>query len=194
MLITTVIACNSQPTDKEKKQDITEYREKETGDLVARGKYLVAAIGCSDCHSPKKFTAQGPVADSARLFSGHPSQLPLAPFDAKSLTPGNWIQMEPDLTAYAGPWGVSYSANLTPDSTTGIGAWTEDVFVKTLRTGRHLGQENGRPLLPPMPSMDHLKEEDMRAIYAYLHSLPAVKNQVPAPLSPQQALAVVKKK
>jgi cytochrome c553 len=189
-----LFACNSSQTpDKGKKEDITQYREKETQDLAVRGKFLVAVAGCSDCHSPKNMTAQGPVADSSKLFSGHPAQFPLTPFDPKGLTPGNWMQMEPDLTAYAGPWGVSFSANLTPDSTTGLGAWTEDIFIKTMRTRRHLGQENGRPLLPPMPDLGHLQDDDLRAIFAYLHSLPAVKNQVPAPLSPQEALEALKK-
>ena len=53
------------------------------------------------------------------------------------------------VTAWAGPWGVSYAANLTPDKRTGIGAWTADQFIKTMRTGKHLGV--GRPVLPPMP-------------------------------------------
>jgi hypothetical protein len=54
-----------------------------------------------------------------------------------------------DLTAFVGPWGISYTANLTPDSATGIGAWSEAAFINTIRSGKHLG--NGRDILPPMP-------------------------------------------
>ena len=52
-------------------------------------------------------------------------------------------------TAFAGPWGVSFTANLTPDKETGLGKWTEEMFIATMRTGRHQGK--GRPMLPPMP-------------------------------------------
>jgi len=49
------------------------------------------------------------------------------------------------LTARAGPWGVSYAANLTPNKRTGLGGWTADQFIRTMRTGKHLGV--GRPVL-----------------------------------------------
>ena len=52
-------------------------------------------------------------------------------------------------TAFAGPWGVSFTANLTPDDETGLGKWTAETFIAALRTGRHEGK--GRPILPPMP-------------------------------------------
>ena len=41
------------------------------------------------------------------------------------------------VTAWAGPWGVSFASNLTPDTNTGIGIWTEDIFLRAMRTGRH---------------------------------------------------------
>jgi mono/diheme cytochrome c family protein len=163
--------------------------DKETENSISRGQYLVTVGGCNDCHSPKKLTPQGPVVDSARLLSGHPAGLPLPPFDVAALTPGHWIGMAPTLTAYAGPWGISYATNLTPDSTTGIGVWTEDMFVKSIQTGKHLGMETGRPILPPMPweEMAQWKENDLRAVYRYLRSLPPIRNQVPAPMSPEDA-------
>jgi mono/diheme cytochrome c family protein len=82
-------------------------------------------------------------------------------------------------TAFAGPWGVSYARNLTPDQLTGIGIWSEDTFIKTLRTGKHWGVS--RPILPPMPwqNLRQMKEEDLRSIYAYLRSLKPIRNQVP---------------
>ena len=161
--------------------------------MVEWGNYLVTMGGCNDCHSPKKLTPQGPMIDSSKMLSGHPASLALLPFDKNALTPNHWIQMSPDLTAYVGPWGISYAANLTPDSTTGIGAWTEDVFIKTLRTGKHLGQEKGREILPPMPwpEIAQMTDDDLRAIYQYLHSLPPIHNQVPAPVAPDQAMKVI---
>lgn len=189
-------SCSSSSPSPAPKDDINSYREKEKGNMVARGNYLVMVAGCNDCHSPKNLGPEGPVVDSAKMLSGHPASLALAPFDTQALTPNGWIQMSPDLTAYVGPWGISYAANLTPDSTTGIGSWTEEVFVKTMRTGKHLGMENGRPILPPMPwpMLAHLKDEDLRAIYQYLRTLPPINNRVPAPVSPHDALALAKRK
>ena len=82
------------------------------------------------------------------------------------------------------PWGVSFTANLTPDKETGLGSWTEEMFIATARTGRHQGK--GRPVLPPMPIniLNALGDEDLRSIFAYLQSLAPVKNRVPAPVDP----------
>ena len=166
----------------------------EQDEMVKRGGYLVTVGGCYDCHTPKKMTPQGPVDDSSRTLSGHPANTSLPPIDTQALAPGNWILLSPDLTAFVGPWGTSFPANLTPDSATGIGAWEEDVFIKTLRTGKHLGQPNGRPILPPMPwfNLAKMEEADLKAIYAYLRSLPPISNRVPAPLSPQETAMLAK--
>lgn len=150
-------------------------------DAVARGKYLVGALGCNDCHTPKRMSAQGPEPDVARLLSGQPATPALPPPPA--LPRGPWIAVtNADLTAWSGPWGISYAANLTPDKETGIGNWTEEAFVKSIRTGRHMGI--GRPILPPMPWQDFatLSDDDLAAIYAYLQSIPPIRNQVPAPV------------
>jgi hypothetical protein len=89
-----------------------------------------------------------------------------------------------DLTAWAGPWGISYASNLTPDQVTGMGIWTEEMFVKAMRTGKHMGVS--RPILPPMPWMyiAKLTDEDLKAVYAFLRTLPAVTNHVPDPVIP----------
>jgi hypothetical protein len=89
-----------------------------------------------------------------------------------------------DLTAWSGAGGVSYAANLTPDETTGIGLWSEDSFVKALKTGKHMGA--GRQILPPMPWNWYglLPDDDLKAIYAYLKSIPAIQNKVPMPTGP----------
>ena len=69
---------------------------------------------------------------------------------APVLPPGPWIWVVAATnTAFAGPWGTSFTANLTPDKETGLGKWTEEMFIATMKTGRHEGK--GRPLLPPMP-------------------------------------------
>ena len=87
-------------------------------------------------------------------------------------------------TAWAGPWGVSFTANLTPDKETGLGNWTEEMFIATARTGRHQGK--GRPVLPPMPIniLNALGDEDLKSVFAFLQSLAPVKNRVPAPIDP----------
>ena len=89
-----------------------------------------------------------------------------------------------DLTAWSGPWGISYAINLTPDENTGIGSWSEDTFVKALKTGRHMGVS--RPILPPMPwtAFRNLTDDDLRSIFAYLRTIPPVDNRVPEPVAP----------
>jgi len=187
-LFISQMGCDQAPNEKADTSSTS--KELSRGELIARGNYLVTIASCSDCHSPKIFTPQGPVPDSTKLLSGHPAEAPLMPIDKKVLTPGNWILISPDLTAFAGPWGISYTANLTPDTATGIGAWTDDVFIQTIRTGKHLGQEGGRPILPPMPwyYVSKCTDEDLKAIFAYLRSLPPIINKVPAPTPPDEVV------
>jgi|SRR5579871_6803878 len=176
-------SCNTPPAEPAKEPEKKELTQAE---LIERGKYLVTAIGCNDCHTPKIFGPQGMSIDTTKLLSGHPENSPMPPIDKNALKPGSWLLFAGDLTAAVGPWGISFSANLTPDTATGLGAWTEDVFAKTLRTGKHLGQDGGRPILPPMPWEDFktIKDEDLKAIFAYLKALPPIHNKVPAPVSP----------
>jgi mono/diheme cytochrome c family protein len=151
---------------------------------VERGKYLVEFGGCHDCHSPKVFTPEGiPMPDPKRLLSGHPAEDALPSLTSQMVAQGQWVLFSPDLTAAVGPWGVTFAANLTPDDQTGIGLWTEDVFIKALRNGKHMGA--GRPIMPPMPwfNMANVSDEDLGAIFAYLKSLPPITNPVPAPRS-----------
>lgn len=160
-------------------------------EAVKRGKFLIEIGGCNDCHSPKKMTPHGPVIDSSRMLSGHPAGMPLPAVIGSALKPGNWVLMSPDITAFVGPWGISYTANLTSDSATGIGAWTEEQFIQTMRTGKHLGMENGRPVLPPMPweAIGKMSDDDLKAMLAYLKSLPAIANRVPGPVPPDKVVA-----
>jgi mono/diheme cytochrome c family protein len=195
VLFLLAASCSTNNNNDDKKEDINRVRAMEGEELVSRGKYLVMGGGCGDCHSPKNFTAQGPVEDTTRFLSGHPANIPVNNFDPSALKPGNFLAFAPDLTAFVGPWGISFPANLTPDSATGIGSWTGDVFIKTIRTGKHLGQDNGRPILPPMPwaNFAKLNDEDLKAIYSYLRTIPAVSNRVPAPIPPDEAMKLARK-
>jgi hypothetical protein len=82
---------------------------------------------------------------------------------------------------------VSFAANLTPDAETGLGKWTEKDFADTMRSGRHLGR--GRAILPPLPIQNTavMTDADLRAVFAYLRSIPAIKNRVPEPRPPVMA-------
>jgi hypothetical protein len=145
---------------------------------VARGEYLVNIGGCNDCHTPLKMGPKGPEPDFSRRLSGHPEQLQMPAPPKLAQGPWAWSGAITN-TAFAGPWGVSYTANLTPDRLTGIGIWNEEVFVKTIRTGRHWGV--ARPILPPMPwqNVAGLTDDDLRAVFAYLRSIKPIHNQVP---------------
>lgn len=152
---------------------------------VERGRYLVTVMVCNDCHTPFKMTERGPEPDMSRMLSGHPEQIRVSAPPRLEAPWGSAASLTN--TAWAGPWGVSFTANLTPDPETGLGKWTADTFIAALRTGRHEGQ--GRPILPPMPVkfFGQASDEDLRAIFAYLQSIPAVRNRVPQPLEPVAA-------
>jgi mono/diheme cytochrome c family protein len=154
---------------------------------IQRGEYLVTTAGCNDCHTPMVIGANGPERDMTRMLSGHPGQLVMPP--APPLEEPWGAAASSTFTAWSGPWGVSFTANLTPDPETGLGRWTFQNFRDTIRTGRHLGR--GREILPPMPipMYKHFKDEDLEAIFAYLQSIPAVSNRVPEPLPPPTAAA-----
>lgn len=177
LLLTTIAvsATSSDPTRPASSQG--------QGVSVARGEYLVTTSVCHDCHTPFKLGPDGPEPDMTRALSGHPEGMKLPP--APKLPDGPWVWMGAGTnTAFAGPWGVSFTANLTPDKETGTGAWTADQFIATIRTGRHLGK--GRPILPPMPwpMYRNMTDDDLRSIFAYLQTLTPIKNKVPAPIEP----------
>jgi hypothetical protein len=158
--------------------------EKPSADVIARGKALVTFGGCHDCHTPKRFGPEGMTLDMSRELSGAQAGAKLPPMDKQALTPGYWMLMGPDLQSFVGPWGISFPANLTPDDQTGLGLWTEEIFLKTMMTGKHMGE--GRPLLPPMftENLRVMPESDLKAMWAYLQSIPAIKNPVPQPVAP----------
>jgi mono/diheme cytochrome c family protein len=157
-------------------------------DKVARGEYLVRTMVCNDCHTPWKMGKNGPEPDMTRMLSGHPESMPMPP--PPKLAEGPWaIVAAATMTAWSGPWGVSFTRNLTPDPETGIGKWTEQNFIDSLRNGKIMGK--GRALLPPMPWAMYgtLTDEDLKAMFAYLKTIPPVKNRVPEPLAPEDLQA-----
>jgi hypothetical protein len=178
--VTIFISCDAQSD----KAEMTEQQ------MIEHGKFLVTVGGCDDCHTPKNFGPEGPELDITRRLSGHPEGTQIPPVDTSLMK--YWAYLSHDLTMAVGPWGVSFSANLTPDNETGIGTWQPEMFVTAMKTGKHLGVAEGRPILPPMPwqNLAQLPEEDLRYMFAYLKSLPAVKNKVPDPLPPDQIVAV----
>ena len=80
---------------------------------VARGKYLVTTAACNDCHTPWHLGPSGPEPDMSRMLSGHPEDMLITQPATQS---GPWtLAATPTNTAWSGPWGVSFTANLTPD-------------------------------------------------------------------------------
>jgi hypothetical protein len=155
------------------------------GAAVRRGEYLVTISGCNDCHTPWKMGPSGPESDRTRLLSGHPQDLAMPP-PPKLQEP--WMaSASGTFTAWAGPWGVTFAPNLTPDKETGLGGWTEQNFIEAMRTGRHMGR--GRPILPPMPwqGIGKMTDDDLKAMFAYLRSIPAIENRAPDPMPPDGA-------
>lgn len=176
--LTTLIAIASGP-----EQRSAAVRDGRTP--VELGAYLVKTMGCHDCHTPWTLGPNGPEPDMTRALTGHPESLTMPP--APALPAGPWMMTASATnTAWAGPWGVSFTANLTPDKETGLGDWTEEQFITAIRTGKHQGK--GRPILPPMPYpvYANLVDDEIKALWAYLQSLAPVKNRVPQPIDPPE--------
>jgi cytochrome c553 len=149
-------------------------------DMVKRGEYLVSATGCHDCHTPHKLGPEGPEPDMSLALSGHQAGQKLPPPPAPN---GPWLfSGTGSFTAWSGPWGISYTQNLTPDKETGLGSYTEEQFVMTIREGKKQGR--GRALLPPMPwrVIRNFSDEDLRSMFAYLQTVKPLKNKVPDPV------------
>ncbi len=158
-------------------------------DPVARGRYLVSFAGCNDCHTPWVFNKElgMPVPDHTRFLSGHPAGGP---------EPTSKVDPRTDLgiigatfTAFKLPFGTVYAPNLTPDKETGIGNWNEQMFLDVFHKGTHLGAD-GRPVLPPMPwqELRNMTDDDLKAVFAFLQTIPAVRNPVADPKVPKPVL------
>ncbi|MBE0645441.1 MAG: c-type cytochrome [Bacteroidetes bacterium] len=121
---------------------------------VAYGKYMITMAGCADCHTQMVKGEPVPGMDYAGGY-----ELPL-------------------------PGGTLRSANITPDTETGIGGWTEDMFVQRFRAYTdslyvepELGPTDFNTIMPWF-LYSRMKDEDLRAIYAYLRTVKPVKNAV----------------
>ncbi len=136
---------------------VTSVPDPPKSDPVKYGEYLAGPVAhCAECHTPR---VQGGRPDQTKFFAGG------FPFH--------------------GPFGVSYSANITPDKETGIGNWTDQQIMRAIYGVR----PDGRPLLPPMPwpyYAGKIADGDMKAMVAYLRSLKPIKNKVPAPEPPKK--------
>ncbi len=182
--------CSDSSSDGHSGKDTVFVGERSNGgwpSQVKWGEHLVMSMSCGDCHTPKKMGPMGPEDDSSLLLSGHPAKMPPPAVNRKEME-GKGLVVTSDLTAWVGPWGVSYSANLTSD-TTGIGMWNEDQFVYAIRNGKLKGLAGSRSLLPPMPwpSFKNLTDDELKAIFSYLKSTKPVVNMVPPPLPPESA-------
>lgn len=185
--VTWLISCQPAQQPEQKAQQGTETTAAPTADLVERGKYLVTVAACEECHTPIKPGAAGLERDESRRLSGHPqSETVEAPKAASTA----WrYAVSKTGTAFYGPWGVAFAANLTPDDETGIGIWDEQMFINAMRSGKQWGQ--GRELAPIMPWQYYaqMTDDDLKAIFAYLKSLPPIKNEVPKLIPPPGAKA-----
>lgn len=178
-------SCQTESSEKKVSEAaITPTSQSAIADQRAMGEHLVLIAGCHDCHTPKKMGPKGPVWDMDRALSGHPAQQPLPELDRSDLE-SKGVAATQGATAWVGPWGVSFAANLTSDAT-GIGNWTEEHFFTALRDGKFKGIPNNRPILPPMPVevTREMTDDEIRAIFTYLKSTKPIKNLVPAPLPP----------
>lgn len=133
------------PVHVQMNNDLVPPLAKNASAEVRHGWYLVRIAGCEDCHTAVMPNGQ---RNPAMMFAGG--------------------------MRFSGPFGVAVSLNITP-SPEGIGSMTEAQFARTLRTGRVDG--TGRKLSPIMPfdNFKNLKASDIRAIYAYLRTVPPVR-------------------
>jgi len=185
--IIAFIACNPAEAGMEKEKYEASFRKNNVYESPEKyGEHLVTLMGCNDCHTPKRMGKFGPEPDSILLLSGHPAKRPLFDVDRKAMA-GKGLIVTDDLTTWVGPWGVSFTANLTPDDT-GLANWTLDQFKIAIRHGKYHGMENGRNLLPPMPweTYRFMSDDEMAAVFAYLKTIKPINNLVPAPIPPGQ--------
>lgn len=125
-------------------------------DQVAYGAYMVNASGCAECHT--QITPQGVINPELAFGGGRSFPFP----DGSVVT----------------------SSNITPDVETGIGSWSEEDFVKRFKFYSDSGYVNPKVMpgefnsIMPWTMYAGMKEEDLKAIYAYLSSLKPMKNEI----------------
>ncbi|MGN6249331.1 MAG: c-type cytochrome, partial [Ginsengibacter sp.] len=148
-------SCNNNPTGK---QEAKVSNEDSMHKVLARGQYLAVHVAaCIHCHSKRDFTKySGPVIPGTEGGGGQ--EFSNAEMDAIP--------------------GIIYSRNITPDSATGIGTWTDAEIIRAITQGIN---KNGDTLFPLMPyaNFNHMSKDDLLSIVAYLHTLKPIHNQVP---------------
>ncbi|HLX93499.1 MAG TPA: hypothetical protein VKR32_17565 [Puia sp.] len=149
---------------------------------VKWGEHLVTVSACLDCHCPKDYSKPGTGLDSVHFLAGYIGS-PMPDVNRRDLQDKN-LAVTGDQTLWMGPWGVTFSSNLTSDSATGIGAWTEDRFMYAIRNGKYNGRASDRSLLPTMPwqMYRNMTDDELKAIFAYLKTTKPIKNKVPPPM------------
>lgn len=185
-LILLFSGCRHKPKAEDQDTKVKKDTTMSQNQLIERGNYLVTTLGgCGDCHTPKNLSAQGTEPIQTLMLSGYRADSKLMAIDKNALKKG-WLLFTPDLTAFVGPWGVSFAANITSD-VSGIGNWPEENFIRAMKQGKFKGIEGGRTLLPPMPWQNFatISDEDVKAIYAFLKSTPPVNNVVPMAIAPE---------
>ncbi|MBL7730958.1 MAG: cytochrome c [Chitinophagaceae bacterium] len=132
--------------------DIAQNKIPDPSDKVKYGEYMINAAACMDCHTP--MGPQGP--DFSKAYSGG------FVFDV--------------------PMFKVASSNITPDSATGIGTWTEEMFVSKFKNNSSAEVVNRKPgrenTYMPWSMYGKMKEEDLKAIYAYLRTIKPISNKV----------------
>lgn len=156
---------------------------------VQRGKYVATIAGCEDCHTPKRFDPKlgMPVPDDSKAYSGHPKD---APEPEGTVGTHDMALIGPTFTSFKMPFGTVYASNITSDKQTGIGGWTEEQFVKAMRTGR---LQHNEPIRPPMPwpNVAAMNDEDIKAVYAFLQSTRPIQNLVKPPNVPREVVSKI---
>lgn len=151
---------------------------------VKRGEQLVNEARCHFCHTPSREMVNGEIPADGKILYGHPEDEGIPEIPGVPVGSQQWMEFLANLdsTVWAGPWGISFAANITPDRETGIGSWDEETFIRTMRTGRHAGID--RKILEPMPWEDYrqLSDEHIASIFKYLQTIRPVRNDVPPPI------------
>lgn len=123
--------------------------------IIEKGKYLLNIAGCGDCHTPQE---NGKPLEEMMLAGGFEFKMPHG--------------------------GTVRSANLTPDTETGIGEWTSAAFVNRFKIYAATDytppavEENDFNTVMPWLMYAQMKTEDLEAIFAYLQTINPVKNKV----------------
>lgn len=180
-------ACSANKSDEPAVATATETEKPSFGGYESQakwGEHLVTIGGCNDCHTPKKMTPMGPMDDSTLMLSGHPENVPAPEVNRKEME-SKGLVVTATFTTWTGPWGITYSANLTPDET-GTKNWTEDQFIYALRNSISKGLAGNRPLMPPMSMMPvkHMTDDELKAVFAYLRTIKPIKNNSVQPTPP----------